>query len=248
MQDARHLPGGSGGVWRSDDPEHGAVVHRPAGAWSPAVHELLRLLAEAGLDGVPRVVAADAASETLTFLPGTTLDPDRDVAPDAALAGAAAWLRRYHDVVRHHDPGVRRWRQGAVGLAPGQIVCHNDTGLYNWVLDGDRFAGMIDWDQAGPGHPIDDLAFLCWTGVPLHREVPVAEARRRMRLAAEAYGGVSADELLDAVAGRMTRAVGRIRAGIERGDAGMRALRERGEPERTAARVDAFRIRLPGLR
>ena len=31
---------------------------------------------------------------------------------------------------------------------------------------------MVDWDMAGPGRPIDDLAFLAWTAIPLYREIP----------------------------------------------------------------------------
>ena len=118
-------------------------------------------------------------------------------------------------------------------LAPGELICHNDTGAYNWILDGDRFAGMIDWDQAGPGQPLDDLAFLCWSGIPLFREEPAADAARRVRVAAEAYGGVDAATLLDAIADRMRRASDRIAAGIERGDPGMLSLRARRARART---------------
>lgn len=245
---AEHLSGGSGGVWYDVDPEHGPVVHRPTGPWTPSVHELLGFLA--GLDGVPRVLGFDDEDrEVLSFLPGKTIDVDAAAAPDATLAQAATWLRSLHDLLAGFRPGgVRVWRGGAVVLAEEQVVCHNDTGAYNWVVDGDRFVGLIDWDQAGPGHPLDDLAFLCWSGVPLFREVPVEAAARRVRLAAEAYGGVEASALLDAVADRMERASARIAAGIARGDAGMLALAAAGEPGRTRARVDAFVDRLPVLR
>ena len=37
---------------------------------------------------------------------------------------------------------------------------------------------MIDWDRAGPGLPIDDLAFLVWSGFRCCAEVPVTEAAR----------------------------------------------------------------------
>ena len=115
-------------------------------------------------------------------------------------------------------------------------------------MQGDRFAGMIDWDQAGPGQPLDDLAFLCWSGIPLFRETPATDAAHRVRIAAEAYGGVDPAALLDAIADRMQRASDRIAAGIERGDPGMLSLQALGEPERTRRRVDAFLSRLPELR
>lgn len=249
MAERTHLPGGSGGVWYEDDPVAGPVVHRPAGPWTPAVHGLLGFLADAGLDGVPRVVGFDGEGrEVLTYLPGRAIAVDDEAAPDAVVRDAAAWLRRYHDVVRAYDPGPQRWRQSEAAPAPGQLICHNDTGAYNWIVDHTRFAGMIDWDQAGPGHPLDDLAFLCWSGVPLFREIPVTDAARRVTVAADAYGGVAASDLLDAVADRMTRASARIEAGIERGDAGMLALRAHGEPERTRGRVAAFAERMPAIR
>ncbi len=244
-----HLPGGSGGVWRGDDPVHGPTVHRPTGPWTPAVHDLLSHLSDAGVDGIPRVLGFDdEGREILTYLPGRTVAVDTEQAPDETLAAAARWLRRFHDAVRAYDPGPRSWRQSAASLEPGQLICHNDTGAYNWIVDGGTFVGMIDWDQAGPGEPLDDLAFLCWSSVPLYREVAVTDAARRVSLAADGYGGVTASALLDAVADRMTRASARIDAGIRRGDPGMLALRESGEPERTRRRVEGFLERLPAIR
>nr|WP_245190138.1 phosphotransferase [Leucobacter exalbidus] len=125
-------------------------------------------------------------------------------------------------------------------MGEGQVICHNDPGLYNWVVQGGAFAGMIDWDRAGPGHPIEDLAFLVWSGVPLLRATDTAAVVRRLRLAAEAYGGVSALELLDAVDARMALIAARWQAGIDRGDPGTIALRDSGAMERHLARVREF--------
>ena len=264
-----HLPGGSGGVWYEMDPVFGRVVHRPTGPWTSAVHELLRYLRQAGLGGVPEVVGIDSdGAEMLTFLSGRSLAPDDEEPSDTVLVSAAEWLRRFHDAVAEFTPdGPRVWRQTTADLAAGQVVCHNDPGTYNWVIDGDAFVGLIDWDQAGPGHPIDDVAFLCWTGIPLFREIPAADAARRVALVARAYGGIrahapkaprgaqrhvekawGASALLDAVADRMTRASERIAQGIERGDPGMLALQQHGEPARTRARVELFLERLPAIR
>lgn len=244
-----YLAGGSGGVWRTDDPELGPVVHRPTGAWTDAVHDLLAHLAAAGLEGVPRVFGFDAEGrEVLSFLEGESLDPGLREPTDEQIADAAAWLRRFHDVVRSWRPGRRAWRQRNADLGPDEIICHNDPGTYNWVIRDGRFAGLIDWDQAGPGHPIDDLAFLCWTAAPLHDPAPAADVARRVRIAAEAYGGYAPAEVLDAVAPRLLRSVDRIAAGIERGDPGMLSLQSRGEPENTRRAVEAMLARLPEVR
>ena len=247
--ESEFLPGGSGGVWRRRSPDGAVRVHRPTGPWTPAVHDLLAHLAARGLDGIPALHGIDADGlEVLEFLPGDTLDPETEEAPDRALAGAAAWLRRFHDAVRDFRPGPREWRQGIQDLAPDEVICHNDPGLYNWVVADGEFAGMIDWDRAGPGRPIDDLAFLCWTGVPLMRELPVAEAADRVALAAEAYGGVDPADLLEAVDHRMGLISARWAAGLERGDPGTIALRDAGIMDRHHARVRGYGERRGAIR
>ncbi|MFT4231609.1 MAG: phosphotransferase [Leucobacter sp.] len=247
--ESEYLPGGSGGVWRIGDPRGEARVHRPTGPWTPAVHRLLEYLCEHGLDGVPRVHGFDdAGREILDYLPGDTLDPETEQAGDDALAAAAAWLRRFHDTVRDFRPEPLEWRQGVQRLRPDEVICHNDPGLYNWVVAGGAFAGMIDWDRAGPGRPVDDLAFLCWSGVPLLREIPLPDAARRLALAAEAYGGIGPGELLDAVDARMELIAARWRAGIERGDPGTIALRDSGIMERHLAKVRGFDARREAIR
>lgn len=226
-------------------------MHRPTGPWTPAVHELLHYLGEQGLDGIPTAFGIDdEGREVLSYLPGETLDPETVAPGDDALAAAARWLRRFHDAVTDFTPASDHWRQGEqpINRARGEIICHNDPGLYNWVVVDGEFAGMIDWDRAGPGLPIDDLAFLVWSGVPLLREIPAVDAARRIRVAAAAYGGVGGSELLDAVTRRMGLIAERWRAGIERGDAGTLALRDAGIMARHEGRVSGFEARREQLR
>ncbi len=250
MTSRTYLPGGSGGVWYEKDAVFGRIVHRPTGPWTSAVHEYLRFLHQASVAGVPEVIGIDSrGDEMVAFLAGRTLAPDEEEPSTALLEGAATWLRRFHDAASGFRPdGPRVWRNGSASLAPGQIICHNDPGTYNWVVDGDTFVGLIDWDQAGPGDPLDDLAFLCWTAIPLFRPIAAKDAAQRVAIVARAYGGVAASTLLDAVADRMTRASERIAAGIERGDPGMISLQAHGEPARTQERVEGFLDRLPAIR
>lgn len=236
-------------MWRIGAPGDDARVHRSTGPWTPAVHRLLEHLREHGLDGVPRVHGFDdEGREVLDYLPGETLDPETEQAGDRALASAAAWLRRFHDVVSDFRPGPLEWRQGVQDLSDGQVICHNDPGLYNWLVVRGDFAGMIDWDRAGPGRPVDDIAFLVWSGVPLLREIPAAEAARRLALAAEAYGAVEPVDLLEAVDARMGLIARRWRAGIERGDPGTLALRDSGAMDRHLAKVRGFDARREAIR
>lgn len=232
-----------------ESPDGEVYVHRPTGPWTPSVHELLRHLHEAGVDGIPEVHGIDDdGDEVLSYLPGETLDAEHTEPSDRALADAASWLRRFHDAVANFRPTSGVWRAGHRALQPGEIVCHNDPGLYNWVIVDGSFGGMIDWDRAGPGQPIDDLAFLCWSGVPLLRATPARTAARRLSLAAASYGGVAPLTLLDAVSHRMELIAERWAAGIDAGDPGTIALRDSGIMARHESRVRSFEERLPELR
>jgi len=246
LLDGDRLPGGNvGGAVRI-----GNTVRRPTGPWTAAVHELMRHLSRSGLSGVPQVLGEDERGrEIVSFLPGLVRDPDDWTPEDSVVVEAAGWLRRFHDAVGGFRPlGVVQWRGVSRELAEHEIVCHHDCGTYNWVLDGDHFAGMIDWDVAAPGVPLDDIAFLAWTAVPLYREAPAAEVARRLRLVADAYGaGVRPDEVMSHAVTRMTGAADRIAAGQSTGDPGMVSLRRIGEPARTRARVAFLRERMPAL-
>src|SRR5262245_55148283 len=90
------LEGGNvGGAVRVGD-----TVRRPTGPWTPAVHELLEFLADAGLPHVPRVLGLDdRGREVLTYLPGHVVPVGVERLTDAQLAATARWVRRYHEVV-----------------------------------------------------------------------------------------------------------------------------------------------------
>ncbi|MDQ3664894.1 MAG: NUDIX domain-containing protein [Actinomycetota bacterium] len=227
----------------------GSTVRRPTGPWTPAVHALLAHLDAVGLDGVPRVLGVDERGrEVLTYLEGRPVEVDDEAPSDGLLVSAVEWLGRFHAAVATYRPaGVVGWRQVRRALAPDEVVCHNDPGAYNWVVAEGRFAGLIDWDLAGPGHPVDDLAFLAWTAVPLFRETPTDGVARRLRLVARTYGGVDPRDLLRASVERMETACERIAAGQAAGDPGMLALGRDGEPARTRDRIARLRVRLPTL-
>lgn len=249
------LPGGNvGGATRV-----GATVRRPAGPWTPAVHALLAHVRARGLDGVPAPLGIDAAGrEVLEHLPGVVVDLAR--VSDARLASGAAWVARFHAAVADLRPGPRRWRFVERDLAPGEIVCHHDATMYNMLVvdeDGQDVVGVIDWDVAGPGVPLDDLAMLAWSGVPLYDVPDAAEAARRLRLLASSYadqaralGRTDAPAAADVarhVVVRMTSATDRIAAGQAAGDPGMLHLRAIGEPARTRAQLAAYAAALPAV-
>lgn len=177
----------------------GDVVRRPAGPWTAGVHELLRSLP----DGIaPRPVALDRDGEVVTWLPGVVGERplSAEVRSDEALVSVAALLRRFHDA------------------APG--ICHNDVGPWNVVFDGSRARGLIDWDLAGPGAAVSDVALALWHFAPLYDD---AECERvgweappdrlaRVRRFCSAYGLDVDRRLWDAVAERQSWYLGRVLA------------------------------------
>lgn len=227
----------------------GRTVRRPTGPWTPAVHELLTYLHDNGLRGIPRLHGIDdEGREILEYVEGRGVPIDREIVLDSVLTEAVVWLRDFHDLVegfRPSEPVV--WRGGERELADGEIICHHDPGAYNWIIQSGHFVAMIDWDMAGPGRPIEDLAFLAWTAIPLYREIPVEDVVRRLDLLVEAYGEWGPMTVLDAVVTRMSAASDRIEAGQARGDQGFVNLGAVGEPQRTRDRVDAFKERLPEI-
>jgi hypothetical protein len=238
------LAGGNvGGAVRIGD-----TVRRPTGPWTPAVHGLLKHLEAAGLPGVPRVRGFDEQGrEILDFLPGRTFDTE--TVGDDVLVQAMRWLRTYHDAVASYRPaGVVRWRTSTEELADGQIVCMHDFGAYNWVASAaGEFVGVIDWDMAGPGTPLDDIAFAAWNTGPVAKALPPDWLAARMRLMASAYGDVTPLLILRAIPQRARRSARVIRAGQLAGDPGMLNLAKTGEPARTERNVLEMEERIPAI-
>ncbi|KRD42845.1 aminoglycoside phosphotransferase [Cellulomonas sp. Root930] len=238
------LPGGNvGGAVRVGD-----TVRRPTGPWTPAVHELLDFLAAAGLPRIPRVLGIDDRDrEILTFLPGRVLDIGRETLSDAQVRSAMHWLREYHAVVAGFPRDGRRWRFVERALEPGEIVCHHDSAMYNMAFDGDELAGVFDWDVAGPGIPLDDVAMFTWNSAVLFPDADAVEVAHVLRTIADGYGGLDPHAVLDHVITRMTDAADRIAAAQTAGDPGMLRLGEAGEPASTRARLRVLASRLPVL-
>src|SRR3954468_19522367 len=96
------------------------------------------------------------------------------------------------------------------------VICHNDVAPYNTVYVDGRPRALIDFDTAGPGPRIWDLAYAAYTFVPLASFVPLpdgsvvpyepaqhaGERARRLRVFKAAYG-LPMDDLLLAVAHRL---------------------------------------------
>nr|WP_241562353.1 phosphotransferase [Streptomyces hoynatensis] len=207
------LTGGnvSAGVVRA-----GETVRRPAGPWTPAVHALLDHLHHAGYRAAPRPLGIDEQGrEVLTFVPGDTLWPERmdRLAPVERLRRVARLIREFHDAVADFSPPAdAEWR---TVIAPDgdEIIAHHDLAPWNLVVDETADSWVfIDWDGAGPGTRLWDLAYAAQGFVRLTPNPeftrPDEEAAARLRAFADAYGLDEAERrAFVPLLGRRTRAM-----------------------------------------
>ncbi|MEU3559906.1 phosphotransferase [Kitasatospora sp. NPDC006786] len=118
-------------------------------------HRLLTLLH--GLLPVPPVLGTEPGAITLGHLPGVPAQDLLDAGHGAqVLAACGRVLRRLQAV----DPGVA----GDGPAPPGSVLVHGDFGPNNLLLDPATFAvtGLLDWEFAHLGEPVEDLAWCEW--------------------------------------------------------------------------------------
>jgi hypothetical protein len=187
----------------------GDTVRRPAGPWTATVQALLAHVTAARFP-CPRPLGLDEAGrERVSFIPGRAglwPWPQALLAPDGPRQ-AGAFVRAYHEAVRDFVPPSRPvWRHGVQSPAAGEIVLHGDFGPYNMIWDADRLVGLIDFELARPGRPIEDAAFAALRIAALRDDAATARygfaapPDRRARLAGFAAGyRISHGDLLAAL-------------------------------------------------
>ncbi len=152
--------------------QRGEVVRRQLNAASPAVHELLGRLEQLGVPFTPRLQGSDKHYEYLGFLPGQAVFRPWPAAvlSDLWLTDLGAWLRAYHDAA-HGFRVQKTFLWGPREPIDEMIICHGDLGPWNCLHQGGRLSGVIDWDLARYGQPLDDVAELVLEAVPLHNRL-----------------------------------------------------------------------------
>ncbi|WP_246293878.1 phosphotransferase [Paenibacillus planticolens] len=123
---------------------------------------------------------------------------------DETLMGLARLLRRFHDSSQELTLNTEdRWQLSYADDAEHEVICHNDAALYNIVFQNGAPVALIDFDMAGPGPRMWDIAYTIYTSIPLasfapdpfsgttvayQNEIHAAERRRRIHLFFESYG------------------------------------------------------------
>ncbi|WMT39623.1 phosphotransferase [Paenibacillus sp. D2_2] len=93
---------------------------------------------------------------------------------DETLAELAKLLRSYHDAATGFIPSVHSTNEYP-DISLHEVVCHNDAALYNIVFKDNLPVGLIDFDKAGPGPRIWDIAYMLYTSIPLSSFSPSEE-------------------------------------------------------------------------
>jgi hypothetical protein len=219
----------------------GDTVRRPLHPWSAAVHGLLRHLEAQGFDDAPRFLGIDdRGREILTYVAGEVgaYPFPASMWSDEALTGAARLLRRFHNAtLGYAAPEGAEWQFAYPDSTRHEVICHNDVAPYNMVFVDGRPRALIDFDTAGPGPRVWDLAYAAYTFVPLASFVPGAdgstvpyassqhagERARRLRLLQVTYG-LRMDDLLPAVERRLDAVCDLLVARAAAGDEAYRRL------------------------
>jgi hypothetical protein len=173
----------------------GDTVRRPRGPHTPAVHLVLRHLAERGFDAAPRVLGVGEQVEIVGYIPGrAATEPVPEWAlTDAALTSVGTLLHRYHERVAGLDLAGLRWQREIPEPWRGPIVTHNDLNPANVIFRDGQAVAMIDFDLAAPGTVAFDLAVTACFWAPLRDSADIADSRRgrvlhRFRTLLDAYG------------------------------------------------------------
>ncbi len=201
----------------------GDVVYRDAGPWTPAVHALLLHLRNVGFTKLPRPIGVDEQGrEMLEFIPGASgADSWVKIVPDEGLVKFARLLREYHDAVRLFvAPPDAQWAiEEPVRATDNIIICHGDFAPWNTVWRDEEPVAIIDWDFAGPGTVMDDVAYALEYATPFRSDEEAVRWLRyesppdrphRMEVFAAAYGLESTVGLVDRVLERQRLDASRV--------------------------------------
>ena len=213
---------------------NGSHVRRPLRPWSASVHQLLKLFEKKGLTGVPRFVRTDRNFEVLTFLTGTAIRRPwpPSIQSAAWLVRLGAWLRRSHAATRGFQLSEDLcFAWGSSMPSPTDVVTHGDLGPCNMLENDGAFAGVIDWDLARFGSPLDDLAEVAFELGPLREnrdmlpnETTHQQILARIEALCRGYGGVTVKQVLSYVEPMFIRRMHEMQALADAGRAPFESL------------------------
>lgn len=168
----------------------GTTVRKPVTAATSTVDAVLRHLHQVGFAGAPRALGRDGQGrQVLEYIEGT-LAQDAWPMDTMQLTRVGRLVRELHEALASFKPSPSdRWE---VAIPPDRkdLVCHHDLAPWNLVLGADRWV-FIDWDGAGPGSRLWDLAYVAKSFTPLQAAGDPARDASRLRALVDGYGADS---------------------------------------------------------
>jgi hypothetical protein len=236
----------------------GDTVRRPLRASSAATHALLEHLDRVGFTGAPTLLGTDSQGrEVLSYVPGETVTSPYPAwsMTDEALDSVARLLRSYHEAVADFRPVGLDWAEPVPSAYVTGLISHNDPNLDNVVFRDGVAVALIDFDLAGPGSPLWDVATAVRLWAPLRPDADIADVRRgrtltRLRRFADAYGMTESDRLrlVDAAAENHIWCMDYVRRGAETGHPWFHQRWTTGESELTDRTNQWFKDEAQALR
>lgn len=190
-QDGTDLAGGNvaGFVRRVGD-----TVCKPATPASPAIHAFLGHLHACSIRTVPASFGLDAdGCHVYEFIPGTVAEQMPRMS-EQELSRLGTMIRQIHDAAASFSPVTDAVWSVAIPPDRDEIVCHHDLAPWNLVCDGERWV-FIDWDGAGPGSRLWDLAYAVRAFLPLEAGGDPQTDAGRLRAMVDGYGLSEAEGL-----------------------------------------------------
>jgi aminoglycoside phosphotransferase (APT) family kinase protein len=100
------------------------------------------------------------------------LTPYEHSGPKHQIAGFRAYLDRHPAPRPVLEWGIR-WLETHLPQPAAAMLCHHDFRTGNYLLDGPKLTGILDWEFAGWGDPHEDIGWFCskgWRFARLDRE------------------------------------------------------------------------------
>ncbi len=162
----KELKGGrANSIFKKDN-----YVIRPRNSWTPSVHKYLDFLHNEGIDYIPKPVALDEKTETVTYVDGTIYHYPlpQEALSNELLKSVALLLKDYHEVsAKYLDilDGNEKWMLQSENEK--EVMCHGDIAPYNMAVKDGKAVGIIDFDTVHPGARLWDVTYACYRWVPL---------------------------------------------------------------------------------
>ncbi|MGE6228423.1 phosphotransferase [Paenibacillus chitinolyticus] len=225
----------------------GNTVRRELKPNSRNIHALLNHLDNKGYDYAPKYLGTDEKGrEILSFIEGEAGNyPLKNyMRSDDVLREIAKMLRFYHDAVSDFSFGDS-WRPLDGTPQPLEVICHNDFAVYNIIFQQKKPIGIIDFDAAGPGPRLWDIAYTLYTCVPLSRlhltetgeivyydsSQDASRIKNRVKLFFDRYGEGVAENYIDMVLLRLEGLCQTITRRASEGDLAFQKMLDAGHLE-----------------